>query len=302
MKAKRLLNARLLNAIVLILILGSVSGCTNLQAIQDFGLGTSDFASSYNRLYSGAYDTCLTSAELRNVIVELGETPSRSPLTQLQDDKGRCAPYKPTTEAFNESSLALTDYGKALQLVAEQNQSPSFRNVQIISRFNGIDENIVNIVPALSESKKDVQAVNQWKPYFQSFFAHKTPQEVILETEPQVQATLNLLTIFAEIYQTQLDDYERNINVLNTLLYDTGSSDAIKRTFVINRSRDKNARQELLKNYNQALSAVKESQKKLYQRSELESPHYSDPIFQQDMREFLNNISNLVQRSKLISP
>ncbi len=292
---------RLLYAIFITILIGSISGCTNLQAIQDFGLGTSDFGTSYDSLYSGSYDTCLTSAEIRNVIIELGETPSRSPLTQLQDDKGRCAPYKPTTEAFNESSLALADYGKALQLVAKQNQSPSFKNVQIISQFNGIDENIVNIVPELSDSQKDVETVNQWKVYFPTFYAHKTPREVILETDRQVQATLNLLTIFTEIYQTQLDDYERNINVLDTLIYDTGSSDAIKRTFVINKSRDKNARQELLKNYNEALSAVKESQKKLYQRSELESPHYGDPIFQQEMREFLINVSTLIQQSKLIS-
>lgn len=284
-----------------VLIFGLASGCTNLQAIQDFGLGTTDFASSYDRVYSGSYDTCLTSAELRNVIIELGETPSRSPLTQLQDDKELCAPYKPTTEAFNESSLALADYGEALQLVARQSQSPSFKNTQIISQFSGIDENIVNIVPELSNSAMDVKAVNQWGPYFKSFFAQKTPQEVILETGPQVQATLNLLATLSETYQAQLDDYERNINVLNTLLYDTGSSDAIKRTFVINKSRDKNARQELLKNYNSALSSVKESYKKLYQRSELDSPHYSDPIFQQDMKEFLINISNLIQQSKLIS-
>ena len=287
--------------ILLIATLGMNYGCTNLQSIQDFGLGTKDFATSYNRLYSGSYDTCLSSAELRNVIIELGETPSRSPLTQLQDDKERCAPYKPTTQAFNESSLALADYGDALQLVAEQNQSPSFRNTPIISQFNGIDENIVNIVPELSNSRKDVESVNQWKPYFNTFFAQKPPQEVILETHTQVRATLNLLSELAAIYQIQLDDYERNISVLNTLLHDTGSSDAIKRTFVINKSRDRNARQELLKNYNSALSSVNESYKKLYQRSELDSPHYNDPIFQQDMNEFLINISNLIQQSKLIS-
>ncbi len=287
--------------LILFSFVATTSGCTNLQAIQDFGLGTYDFASSYDRVYSGSYDTCLSSAELRNVIIELGETPTRSPLTQLQDDKELCAPYKPTTDAFNESSLALAYYGQALQLVAQQNQSPSFRNTQIISQFNGIDENIVNIVPELSNSKKDVDTVNQWKPYFKSFFAQKTPQEVILETQPNVEATLSLLTTLSEIYQMQLDDYERNINVLNTLLYDTGSSDAIKRTFVINRSRDKNARQELLKNYNSALRFVKDSYKKLYQRSELSSPHYSDPIFQQDMNEFLINISNLIQQSRLIS-
>lgn len=286
---------------ILILITSFAASCTNLQSIQDFGLGTTDFASSYDKVYSGSYDTCLTSAEIRNVIIELGETPSRSPLTQLQDDQELCAPYKPTTDAFNESSLALSDYGQALQLVAQQNQSPSFRNAQIISQFSGIDENIVNIVPELSDSKKDIETVNQWKPYFLNFFAQKTPQEVILETQPQVDATLNLLTTLSLIYQDQLDNYERNIKVLDTLIYDTGSSDAIKRTFVINRSRDKNARQELLKNYNSALTSVKESQKKLYQRSELESPHYSDPIFQQDMQEFLINISNLIQQSKLIS-
>lgn len=287
--------------LIFILVAGLASSCTNLQSIQDFGLGTADFASSYDRVYSGSYDTCLTSAELRNVIIELGEVPSRSPLDQLQDDKELCAPYMPTTEAFNESSLALADYGQALQLVAQQSQSPSFKNIQIISQFKGIDENIVNIVPELSNSRKDIETVNQWEPYFKSFFAQKTPQEVILETGPQVQATLNLLTKLSEIYQIQIDDYERNINVLNTLLYDTGSSDAIKRTFVINQSRDKMARQELLKNYNSALTSVQESQKKLYQRSQLQSPHYSDPIFQQDMQEFLINISNLIQKSKLIS-
>jgi hypothetical protein len=107
-------------------------------------------------VYSGSYDTCLSSAEIRNVIIELGETPSRSPLSQLGEDKELCAPYKPTTEAFNESSLALYDYGQVLQLVAKHNQRPSFKNVQFIPQFNGVDESIVDTVPELSDSKNEV--------------------------------------------------------------------------------------------------------------------------------------------------
>lgn len=286
---------------IIILAVGFAFSCANLQSIQDFGAGTSDFGSSYDRVYSGSYDTCLSSAEIRNVIIELGETPSRSPLSQLSDDKELCAPYKPTTEAFNESSLALYDYGQALQLVAKHNQRPSFKNVQFIPQFNGVDESIVDTVPELSDSKNEVETVNKWKPYFLSFFAQKTPQEVILETEPQVQATFNLLTTFTQIYQTQLDNFERNIKVLDTLIYDIGSSDALKRTFVINRGRDHGVRQKLLNNYNSALDAVKESHKRIYQRSELPSPHYGDPIFQQEMEEFLIKITNLVRQSKLIS-
>lgn len=288
-------------ALFILLISGFGYSCTNLQAIQDYGLGTSDFASSYDKIYSGSHDTCLSSAELRNVIIELGEIPSKSPLTQLKGNKELCAPYKPTTEAFNETSLALGDYGRALQLIAQHNQSPSFRNIQFIPEFNGIDESIVNTVPELNNSQKEIETVNQLKPYYLSFFAQKTPQEFILETETQIQATLILLTEFTTIYQIQLDNYERNINVLDTLIYDSGSSEVIKRTFVINGSRDQNARQELLKNYISALNSVKESHKKIYQRSELGSPHYSDPIFQQEMKEYLINISNLVQQSKLIS-
>ncbi|MEM7007899.1 MAG: hypothetical protein AAF462_02065 [Thermodesulfobacteriota bacterium] len=287
--------------ILLVFTAGLITGCANLQAIQDFSVGTSDFANSYDRVYPGTYDTCLTSAEIRNVIIELGETPSRAPLTQLEDDKGMCAPYKPTTKAFSESAKALYDYSQALELVAQQNQSPSFRKTPFIPRFQGIDPNIVDTVPELGNSKKQVELVNQWEPYFKTFFAQKTPQEVILETGPYVDATLELLTEFSNIYQIQLDDYERNITVLDRVIEDTGSSDVIKRTFVINNSRDKDSRQELLKNYNQALISVIESQKRLFQRSELDSPHYSDPIFQQDMQEFLINISNLVQQSKLIA-
>ena len=286
---------------ILVLVVGFASGCTNLQSIQDFGTGTSDFASSYDRVFSGTYDTCLTSAEIRNVIIELGETPSRSPLTQLSDDKELCAPYKPTTQAFNETSLALYDYGRILQLVAKHNESPSFKNIQIIPKFSGVDESITDTVPELGDSKNDIEEVNGWKPYFTSFYVQKTPQEIILESEPQVQGTLNLLTTFTQIYQAQLDNYERNIKVLDTLIYDIGSSDAVKRTFVINRSRDHNARQKLLNNYIAALNSVKESHKRIYQRSELESPHYSDPIFGQEMTDFLINITNLVQQSKLIS-
>ena len=107
--------------------------------------------------------------------------------------------------------------------------------------------------------------------------------------------------MFSDIYQVQLDNYERNIKVLDTLLYDVQSDDPVKRTFVINRSRDQNSRQELLNNYNEALQAVKESYKKIYERSELTNPHYKDPIFQQDMKEFLIKITNLIQQSKLIS-
>jgi len=286
---------------IIVLVVGFTSSCANLQSIQDFGMGTSDFASSYNRVYSGSYDTCLSSAEIRTVVIELGEVPSRSPLTQLSDDKELCAPYKPTTGAFNESSLALYDYGQVLQLVAKHNQKPSFKNVQFIPQFNGVDESIVDTVPELSDSKKEIQTVNKWKAYFLSFFAQETPQKVILETQPQVQATLNLLTTFTQIYQTQLDNYERNIKVLDTLIYDIGSSDALKRTFVINRGRNHGTRQELLNNYTTALNSVKGSHKRIYQRSELPSPHYSDPIFQQEMREFLIQITNLVQKSKLIS-
>jgi len=186
-------------------------------------------------------------------------------------------------------------------LAVKHNEKPSFKNVQFIPQFMGINESIVDTVPELRDSREEIQTVNRWEPYFLSFFAHLTPQEVILGTEPQVQATLNLLTIFTQIYQTQLDNYERNIKVLDTLIYDTGSSDAVKRTFVINRGRDHGNRQKLLNNYTTALDAVKESYKRIYQRSQLSSPHYGDPIFQQEMTEFLINIRNLVQQSKLIS-
>jgi hypothetical protein len=286
---------------IIVLVVGFTSSCANLQSVQDFGTGTSDFASSYDRVFSGSFDTCLSSAEIRNVIIELGQTPTRSPLTQLRDDKELCAPYRPTTEAFNETSLALDDFGQVLQLAVKHNEKPSFKNVQFIPQFMGINESIVDTVPELRDSREEIQTVNIWEPYFLSFFAHLTPQEVILGTEPQVQATLNLLTIFTQIYQTQLDNYERNIKVLDTLIYDTGSSDALKRTFVINRGRDKITRQELLNNYITALNTVKESYKRIYQRSQLSSPHYGDPIFRQEMADFLINIRNLVQQSKLIS-
>ena len=284
-----------------LLVLALQAGCANHQSVNDFSMGTSEFASSYDSLYPGSYDTCLSTAEIRNIILELGETPTRSPLTQLSDDKAQCAGFNSATEAFNQTSLGLSDFGRALHLVATRSQLGSFHEVQFVPQFTGIDESAVDTVPELGGRKEEVAQVNTWKDYFQSFFVQKTSQEMILETNPQVTATLDLLSVFSDIYQVQLDNYERNIKVLDTLLYDVGSDDPVKRTFVINRSRDQNRRQELLNNYNQALEAVKQAYKQIYQRSELTNPHYKDPLFQQEMKEFLIKVSNLVQQSRLIS-
>ena len=283
---------------VLFVVFGS--GCVNYTSVEDFSAGTNKFASSYNSVYSGSYDTCLSTAELRNVILELGETPSRSPLTQLQDDKAICAPYKATTEAFSESSLALVDFSKGLNLVASKNQFGS-GDVTFVPSFSGINEDSLSEVPQLAGHGATIIGVNKWKDYFGSFFIQKSPQEMILETHPQLQDTLTLLGVLAQVYQVQLANYERNIKVLDTLIEDTQSTDAIKRAFVINRGRDQISRQDFLINYNQALEAVNVSYTKIYQRSELSSPKYNDPIFQQDMKEFMINISNLVQQSTLIS-
>ncbi len=243
----------------------------------------------------------LSTAEIRNIVLELGETPSRSPLAQLSDHKTQCASFKSATEAFNQTSLGLYDFSRALDIVATRSQLGSFNEVQFIPQFTGIDVDAAETVPELGGHKKEIMAVNMWKDYFQSFYVQKTPQEMILETQPQVAATLDLLAVFSNVYQVQIDNYERNIKVLDTLLYDVRSDDPVKRTFVINRSRDQNRRQELLNNYNQALEAVKDSYQRIYERSELTSPHYKDPIFQQEMKEYLIKISNLVQQSKLIS-
>jgi|GEM_PF-2034052 len=284
-----------------LLVLALQVGCANHQSVNDFSTGTSDFASSYNAVYSGSYDTCLSTAEIRNIILELGETPSRSPLTQLSDDKALCSGFSSATEAFNQTSLGLYDFSKALNIVATRSQLGSFNEAQFIPQFAGIDESATETVPEFGGRTEEIAQVNTWKAYFQSFYVQKTPQEMILETQPQVTATLGLLSVFADIYQVQLDNYERNIKVLDTLLYDVQSEDPVKRTFVINRSRDQNGRQKLLNNYNEALQAVKDSYKKIYERSELINPHYKDPIFQQEMKKFLINISNLIQQSKLIS-
>lgn len=287
--------------IVSLFILTIQVGCAKPQAINDFSTGTTDFASSYDSIFPGSYDTCLSTAEIRNIILELGETPSISPLTQLSDDKEQCSGFRNGTEAFSQTSLGLNDFGRALNLLATRSQLGSFQEEVFIPQFTGINENAAETVPELGGHTKEIAQVNTWKDYFQSFFVQKTPQEMILETNPQVTSTLALLEVFSDIYQVQLDNYERNIRVLDTLLVDVRSDDPVKRTFVMNRSRDQNGRQQLLDNYNEALEAVKESYKKLYQRSELSTPHYNDPIFQQDMKEFLIKISNLIQQSKIIS-
>lgn len=288
-------------ALTAIFILALSAGCANHQSVNDFAMGTSDFASSYDSVYPGSYDTCLSTAEIRNIILELGETPSRSPLTQLSDDKAQCSGFNDGTEAFNQTSLGLYDFSRALGIVAQRSRFGSFNEEVFVPQFTGIDEGAAQTVPELGAHTNEIAQVNTWKDYFQSFFVQKTPREMILETNPQVTATLALLSVFSDIYQIQLDNYERNIKVLDTLLVDVKSDDPVKRTFVINRSRDHSRRQELLNNYDQALEAVKESYKKIYERSELTNPNYKDPIFQQDMKEFMINISNLVQQSKIIS-
>lgn len=283
------------------LIILSVSGCANYQSVRDFGSGTGEFASSYDSVFTGSYETCLSTAEIKNIILELGETPERSPLTQYGDDKRRCAPYRSEAEAFNETTIALKDFSTALVLVVRRTDlGGAFENVQFVPTFTGIDVNITETVPELSAHKNQITTVNKWKDYFGSFFVQKTPQEVILENQPRLEATFALLGAFSDIYQVQLDNYERNIKLLDTMLHDAHSRDAVKRTFVIDRSKDRDRRQALLDNYNEALSAVKDSYHKIYQRSELSNPHYGDPIFQAEMKEFIIRIANLVQQAKLI--
>jgi len=281
--------------------IAAASGCVNYQAVQDFGEGTGEFAGSYDSVFTGSYDTCLSTAEIKNVILDLGQTPAKSPLTQYGTDKAACSPYKTEADAFNQTSLALQDFSEALRLTVRHSElGGAFEKVQFVPQFSGIDENITDTVHELRDHQQEIITVNQWTDYFGSFFVQKSPQEVIVENQPRIEATLALLGVFTDIYQVQLDNYQRNIKLLDTLLYDTESNDPVKRTFVINGGKDHDSRQELLDNYNEALKAVKESYKRIYERSELQNPHYSDPIFQSEMKEFLIRISNLVQQAKLI--
>lgn len=287
---------------VITLFLGLASGCVNYQAVGDFGTATGQFAGSYDPVFAGSYDTCLSTSEIKNIIMELGRTPASSPMTQYSSDKEKCAPYKAEAEAFNQTSLALLDFSRALGLVVKRSElKGAFENVQFVPQFTGVDENITETVPELRGHSQDVITVNKWKDYFASFYVQKSPQEVILENEPRIEATFALLDEFSDIYQVQLDNYERNIKLLNTLLKDSESRDILKRSFVMDRTKELDRRQAMLDNYNQALEAVKESYKSIYQRSELSNPHYNDPIFQEDMKEFLIKIQNLVQQSKIIS-
>jgi len=287
---------------VITLFLGLASGCVNYQAVGDFGTATGQFAGSYDPVFAGSYDTCLSTAEIKNIIMELGRTPASSPMTQYSSDKEKCAPYKAEAEAFNQTSLALLDFSRALGLVVKRSElKGAFENVQFVPQFTGVDENITETVPELRGHSQDVITVNKWKDYFASFYVQKSPQEVILENEPRIEATFSLLDEFTDIYQVQLDNYERNIKLLDTLLKDSESRDILKRSFVMDRTKELDRRQAMLDNYNQALEAVKESYKSIYQRSELSNPHYNDPIFQEDMKEFLIKIQNLVQQSKIIS-
>jgi hypothetical protein len=222
-------------------------------------------------------------------------------MTQYTNDNEKCAPYKSEAGAFNQTSLALLDFSRALGLVVKRSElRGAFENVQFVPQFSGVDENITETVTELRGHEKDVVTVNQWKDYFTSFYVQK-PQEVILENEPRLEATFALLNAFSDIYQSQIDDYERNIKLLDTLLKDSESRDALKRSFVIDRSKELDRRRAMLDNYDQALDAVKESYKSIFERSELSDPHYNDPIFQEDMKEFLIKITNLVQQSKIIS-
>ena len=292
---------RLNKIIGISIIVGLTSGCVNYQAVQDFGTGTGQFAGSYNSVFTGSYDTCLATAEIRNIILELGQTPASSPMTQYTNDKEKCAPYKSGTAAFNQTSLALLDFSNALSLVVKRSElKGAFENVQFVPQFTGVDENITDTVTELKGYEQDVITVNKWKDYFTSFYVQKSPQEVILENQPRLDATLALLDAFSDIYQVQLDNYKGNIKLLDTMLKDSESRDALKRSFVIDKSKELDRRQGMLDNYDQALGAVKESYKTIYQRSELSDPHYNDPIFQEDMKEFLIKISNLVQQSKII--
>ena len=284
-----------------ILVFALQAGCVNYQSVKDFSMGTADFSGSYDSVFSGSYDACLSTAEIRNALLEVGQTPTRSPLTQLSDDEAQCASFNSVTEAFSQTSLGLNDFGRALNLVAIQSGKVSSSGAQFIPQFMGFDENIAQKVPELRDHENDILLVNGWKNYFQSFYIQMTPKQMIIETQPQVDASLNLLTVFSEIYQVQLDNLERNVKVLDTLLYDMQSDDPLKRTFVMNLSREHNRRQQVLNNYNESLDAVKESYKRLYERSELDNPRYSDPIFQQEMKEFLIKITNLVQQSRIVS-
>ncbi len=283
-------------------IVGLASGCVNYQAVEDFGTGTGQFAGSYDPVFTGSYDTCLETAEIRNIIMELGQTPASSPMTQYTSDKEKCAPYKSEAGAFNQTSLALHDFSRALGLVVKRSElKGAFENVQFVPQFSGVDENITETVTELRGHEKDVVTVNQWKDYFTSFYVQKSPQEVVLENADRLEATFALLDAFSDIYKEQLDNYERNIKLLDTLLEDSESRDALKRSFVIDRSKELDRRRAMLENYDQALDAVRVSYKSLYERSELSDPHYNDPIFQEDMKEFLIKITNLVQQSKIIS-
>ncbi len=72
---------------MLLLVWLLITACANMRAIEDFGEGTSKFSSSYNTVYPGSFDTCVTTEELKSTINEISGLEKVDTIKQIEAAK-----------------------------------------------------------------------------------------------------------------------------------------------------------------------------------------------------------------------
>jgi hypothetical protein len=170
-------------------------------------------------------------------------------------------------------------------------------------QFTEITQNLGSISPKLKLQEANVEKINLIAQILLRSYIKGQAAELIRDSEEEVTATLELLSVLSEIYTEQLNTYKGNINDINKLAEKLKNSDTalVLQLLVRNNLSKYSKREEILGNYETGLNDVKEAYSQILERAKFTKPNFDDPVFQREMQEFLIKIIKLVQGSKALT-
>jgi hypothetical protein len=292
-----MIKNKTIKLIFIVFSVGLISSCANLKAVQDFGTASKTFGTSYDEVYFGAYKTCLGSRELNHTKAQVLKLEGVNPESQIRVDEMFCERWKKFADVYRESALALADFGTALETLASKG------NMDFQKQFTEITQNLGSISPKLKLQEANVEKINLIAQILLRSYIKGQAAELIRDSEEEVTATLELLSVLSEIYTEQLNTYKGNINDINKLAEKLKNSDTalVLQLLVRNNLSKYSKREEILGNYETGLNDVKEAYSQILERAKFTKPNFDDPVFQREMQEFLIKIIKLVQGSKALT-
>ncbi len=163
-----------------------------------------------------------------------------------------------------------------------------------------IDENFSEDSSGLRNYSEQIKEINRLALLIPKLYLDRDTGKLVRGTEVEVKATLILLDVLSDIYNSRLVIYKSDIDELNKIPV---SKDIrpVKQIYVRQNVNKYEKRNQILNNYKKSLKDVSDAYDKLLERAKLIKPHYDDPIFQGDMNYFLFQINTMIQNSKELS-